>query len=65
MRINVRGASDGAGEAFTGGAIGRAYESRGDNCFRGDIAEIVIFDAALSDVDAPAMEAYFREHWRL
>ena len=65
VRINVGGASGGAGADFTGRSIGRAFESRSDNRFRGDIAEIVIFDAALGDVEAHAMEAYFREHWRL
>lgn len=65
VRINVGGASGGAGAGFSGGSIGRAYENRSDNRFCGDIAEIVIFDAALSDVEAQAMETYFREHWRL
>jgi hypothetical protein len=65
VKINVGGASGGLGSHFAGGSIGRAFETRTDNRFRGDIAEIVVFDAALTDTEARRMEAYFRQHWHL
>jgi hypothetical protein len=65
VKINVGGASGGAGAGFAGGSIGRALEDRSDQRFRGDIAEIVIYDAALTDGQARAIEAYFRQPWRL
>jgi hypothetical protein len=51
-----------------GGAIGRAVNVTTalgfDNRFRGDIAEVVVYDEALSDADRTAVEAYLRAHWR-
>ena len=65
VKINVGGASGGPGSHFAGGSIGRAFETQTDNRFRGDIAEIVIFDAALTNAEARRMEAYLRQHWHL
>jgi hypothetical protein len=65
VMLDVRGASDDLNADFIGGSIGRAFEDRFDNRFRGDIAEIVIYDAALTDGQIRAIEAYFRQHWRL
>jgi hypothetical protein len=53
----------------SGGAIGRAFivttVSGQDMRFRGDIAEILAYDTALSDVDRVKVEAYLRGHWGL
>ena len=64
-KINGGGASGGVGEGFAGGSIGRAIGVGSDQRFRGDIAEIVIYDAALTDGQAAGLDAYFRQHWRL
>lgn len=50
-----------------GGAIGRAYSSTDstDARFVGDIAEVIVYDAALVDTDRLAVEAYLRKHWML
>ena len=51
-----------------GGAVGRAANvttANGfDGRFRGDIAEIVVYDAALSSADRIAVETYLQAHWR-
>jgi hypothetical protein len=65
-KINVGGASGGPGSGFAGGGIGRAIEQDGaDMRFIGDIAEIVVFDVALTDAERLQMEAYFKQHWQL
>jgi hypothetical protein len=65
-KINVGGTSGGLGNRFAGGAIGRAFGfTNVDERFAGDIAEIVIFDAALTDPERLQMEAYFKQHWSL
>jgi hypothetical protein len=50
-----------------GGAIGRAVAVTtafgSDNRFRGDVAEVVVYDAALSDADRTTVEAYLQAHW--
>jgi hypothetical protein len=65
VKVNGGGASGGPGAGFVGGSIGRAFGVDGENRFQGDIAEIVIFDAALSDTEAQQMLAYFKAHWQL
>jgi hypothetical protein len=66
VKINGGGASGGPGSGFVGGAIGRAFGyTAGDNRFQGEIAEIVIFDAAITDGEAQQMLAYFKAHWNL
>jgi hypothetical protein len=49
------------------GAIGRAYvltaTSGKDQRFRGDVAEVVIYDQALVDSDRKAIDAYLKKHW--
>jgi hypothetical protein len=51
----------------TGGAIGRAFLSNPstdrDQRFRGDIAEVIVYDSALDDVDRLAIESYLKSHW--
>jgi hypothetical protein len=53
--------------AASGGTIGRALYSNqpgaNDTRFIGDIAEIVVFTAALPDSDRTAIEAYLRARW--
>jgi hypothetical protein len=66
VKVNVGGASGGPGSGFSGGAIGRAMRSHtSDERFIGDIAEIVVFDVALSDPERLQMEAYLKAHWQL
>jgi hypothetical protein len=66
VKINVGGASGGRGAGFAGGAIGRALRTgTNDDRFIGDIAEVVIFDTALTDAERLQMEAYFTTHWHL
>jgi hypothetical protein len=66
VKVNVGGASGGPGRGFSGGAIGRALRTHtGDDRFIGDIAEIVVFDVALSDPERLQMEAYLKAHWQL
>jgi hypothetical protein len=65
VKINVGGASGGPGSGFVGGSIGRAFGTTGDNRYQGDIAEVMIFDAALNDGERVEMEAYFSAHWQL
>jgi hypothetical protein len=54
--------------AAQGGAIGRAfldaYSPSQDQRFRGDIAEIIVYNAALSDADLIAVEIYLQAHWK-
>jgi hypothetical protein len=56
-------------QSAQGGAIGRGLvktTSTGlDPRFRGDIAEIVVYDAALSVSDRRAVEGYLRAHWQI
>ena len=51
-----------------GGAIGRAfldsYPATSDQRFRGDIAEVIVYDAALSNTDLIAVESYLQAHWK-
>jgi hypothetical protein len=51
------------------GAIGRAlYQTtihNSDPRYRGDIAEVIVYDAALGDADRTAIEAYLRAQWKL
>lgn len=51
-----------------GGSIGRAsLRTTGigwDERFRGDVAEIVVYGAALSDADRASVEAYLKRHWQ-
>lgn len=51
-----------------GGAIGRAdFATTGlglDNRFNGDVAEVIVYDAALQDIDRINVEKYLRTHWR-
>jgi hypothetical protein len=53
----------------TGGAIGRGFLAEVglgyDERFRGDIAEVLAYDAALEDSDRVAVEAYLAHHWNL
>jgi hypothetical protein len=65
VKVNGGGASGGPGSGFVGGSIGRAFGVDAENRFQGDIAEIVIFDVALSDAEAQQMLAYFKLHWQL
>jgi hypothetical protein len=48
-----------------GGAIGRGIvsNSKSDTRFRGDIAEIVIYDTALDTVEMSKIERYLALHW--
>ena len=50
-----------------GGAIGRALVqttlSGQDPRFRGDIAEVLVYDSALEDVDRLAVESNLKQHW--
>jgi hypothetical protein len=49
----------------SGGALGRApYLSQEDDRFAGDIAEVIVFDAALSTADQQAVEGYLKAHWK-
>jgi hypothetical protein len=51
----------------SGGAIGRAVAVTTalgfENRFRGDIAEVIVYDAALTDADRIAVEQYLAGHW--
>jgi hypothetical protein len=51
----------------SGGAIGRAVNVTTalgfENRFRGDIAEVIVYDTALSDTDRIAVEQYLAGHW--
>ncbi len=51
----------------TGGAIGRAVAmttaAAVDWRFRGDIAEIIVYDSALSDGDWSLVRGYLKAHW--
>ena len=51
----------------TGGAIGRAVAmttaAAVDWRFRGDIAEIIVYDSALSDGDWSLVRGYLKSHW--
>jgi hypothetical protein len=54
----------------TGGAIGRALFAQtvvngGDDRFVGDIAEVLVYDAALTQAEESAIEQYMRSHWGL
>jgi hypothetical protein len=50
--------------AASGGAIGRALLiGVSDLRYIGDIAEVLVFDAPLSDPDRGAMETYLKNHW--
>jgi hypothetical protein len=53
----------------TGGAVGRALvaaSSTNFDCrFHGDIAEVIVYDAALDDPSRQAVESYIRAHWGL
>jgi hypothetical protein len=55
--------------AAMGGAVGRAIfqttASGYDQRFRGDIAEIVVYDAALADAERKSVEDYLAKHWGL
>ena len=42
------------------GVIGRGYDSNG---FDGQIAELIVFDRALSDLEIDLMEEYLRDKW--
>jgi hypothetical protein len=50
------------------GAVGRGVvmtTATGlDGRFRGDIAEVLVYDAALSDVERRAVEGYLKGHWK-
>jgi hypothetical protein len=65
IKVNVGGSSGGPGTGFVGGSIGRAFTSAEEHRFEGDIAEIVIFDVALTDDEAAQMATYFKQHWGL
>jgi len=49
------------------GTLGRAYKSVSviDSRFIGDIAEVVVYDAALSQTELLGLEAYAKAHWQL
>jgi hypothetical protein len=50
-----------------GGAIGRSVDqtpASTDPRFRGDIAEVIVYDAALSDSDRLTVEAYLKDFWK-
>jgi hypothetical protein len=51
----------------SGGALGRALYlttlSGNDTRFRGDIAEVVVYDAALENADRAKVESYLKRHW--
>jgi hypothetical protein len=64
-KINGGAASGGPATEFAGGSIGRAFSTASENRFQGDIAEVVVFDTALSDDQAQQMGAYFKQHWGL
>jgi hypothetical protein len=55
--------------AAMGGAVGRAIfhttASGYDQRFRGDIAEIIVYDAALADAERKSVEDYLAKHWSL
>jgi hypothetical protein len=63
VKVNGGGASGGPGKGFGGGSIGRAFSTTTDHRFQGDIAEVVIFDVALTDAEAVEMGTYFKLHW--
>jgi hypothetical protein len=65
VKVNGGAASGGPASGFVGGSIGRAFGTHTDNRFQGDIAEVVIFDAGLTDLDVQQMNAYFKAHWQL
>jgi hypothetical protein len=51
-----------------GGTIGHSGFNAGggdDKRFQGDIAEVVIYSAALSDADRETIESYLKKHWGL
>ncbi len=52
-----------------GGAIGRCLASTtasgDDGRLHGDIAEIIVYDATLTDVASAAVDSYLQMHWRL
>ena len=64
VKVSAGGTAGRASHGLVGGAIGRAG-STSESRFQGDIAEIVIFDTALSDTAKQQMEAYFKAHWNL
>jgi hypothetical protein len=65
VQVNVGGATGGPGSGFSGGGIGRALAVDTDERFIGDIAEVVVFDAGLSDPERVQIETYFKTHWQL
>ncbi len=64
-KFNGGAASGGSATEFAGGSIGRAFSTASENRFQGDIAEVIVFDSALSDDQAQQMGAYFKQHWGL
>jgi len=52
---------------ITGGFIGRGFPWDGvnDSRFRGDIAEVLMYQRALSPTERVAVEQYLRQHWGL
>jgi hypothetical protein len=65
VKVNVGDPGGAPATNIVGGAIGRGIGVADDYRFDGDIAEVVIFDAALTDADRLQMEAYFKTHWGL
>jgi hypothetical protein len=51
--------------ASANGAIGRGYSIAVDTRYQGAVAEIIVYDSALSDTDRQAVETYLRLHWSL
>jgi hypothetical protein len=49
-----------------GGAIGRAFFNNGsaDARFRGDIAEVIVYDTSLDDPTRIVVEGYLKNHWQ-
>jgi len=51
--------------AVAGGAIGRGYVTTADTRFQGDVGEVIVYTAALSDAERNDVKAYLRAHWKL
>ena len=51
--------------AILGGTIGRGYDTTSDTRFQGDVAEIVVYNAALSEADKADVKAYLKAHWAM
>jgi hypothetical protein len=47
------------------GAIGRSFSESSDGRYRGTIAEVIVYTAALSDSDRARLDGYLRAHWAL